>query len=421
MKTFFKSTVLCLLFFCSVFFPSLEAAKQEITVKDMLKDFHILTNDTCDSLQEFKRFEKIIEKFLKEKKITGATIAISKGERLVYAKGFGYTTAEKEEKVQPYHLFRVASVSKLFTAVAIMKLVSEKKLSLDKAVFGTKGYLSEYKVGRDRNINKITIKHLLEHSGGWDSKLNDPMFNPIQIAKMMKAPAPASMETIIKYMLKNKLSHKPGEHYHYSNFGYALLGEIIEKASGRTYEGFVQNEILNPIGVHFTKLGNTLSEDKDILEVAYNEIGSSKMRSIYDQSLMVSPIYGGFDMKNLAAAGGWISSAADILRLVTAIDGNPTRKDILPSELTLEMPTMMHTPFYRKWSYGWAAAYGEKWWRTGSLRGTSARVVRGPNGISWAIIVNTNDWQISHLAKEIDPVMQKAMATIESYPEQDLF
>jgi CubicO group peptidase (beta-lactamase class C family) len=416
-KIFFTTATFC----ASFFLFSLEAANHETAAADRLKDFHILTNETCDTLKQFDTFERVIEKFMKEKKITGLSLAISKDERLVYARGFGYTNDKKTDKIQPYHLLRVASVSKLITAVAVMKLVNQNKLSLEKTVFGANGILPEYKLGKDKRLLKIKVKHLLEHSSGWDAEGGDPMFQSVEIARQMKMPAPASIETIITYALRKKLTHAPGEHYHYSNLGYAILGKIIEKISGRSYEGYVQNEILHPLGIHFTKLGHSLPGNRDILEVGYNEIGNPKVRSIFDAKTLVNPADGGFDMETLASAGGWIATPVDILRLVNAIDAMPNRRDILPSDITLKMPVIEYTPFGKKWAYGWAAGYGEKWWRTGSLRGTSARVVRGENGVSWAVITNTNDWQVSHLAKELDAVMQKALATVSYYPAHDLF
>ncbi len=421
MKFFIKTIFIGLLLSVSFLLLHIEAAKQKTKTSERIKDFHILTNETCDTLKQFDKFEKIIEKFMRDKKIVGATIALTKDERLVYARGFGYTNDKKTDKVQPYHLFRIASVSKLLTAVAVMKLVNQGKLSLDRYVFGEKGLLPEYKLGRDKRQKRIKVKHLLEHSAGWDEDNGDPMFKSVEIAKAMRTDAPAAIETIITYALKFKLSDNPGENYTYSNLGYAILGKIIEKVSGRSYDGYVQNEVLHPLGIHFTKLGRTTPENRDILEVAYSEIGGPKVRSIYNTGAMVSPANGGFDMEALAAAGGWIATATDILRLVNAIDAKPNKKDLLPAEITLNMPLIAHTPYYKKWSYGWAAGHGEKWWRTGSLRGTSARVVRGANGISWAFITNTNDWHVSRLAKELDAVMQKAILTVQDYPEHDLF
>ena len=112
-----------------------------------------------------------------------------KNEKLVYAKGFGYADKENKVAVEPYSLFRIGIISKLVTAIAILKMVDDGKIGLDDYVFGDNGILkgAKYKDISNRNVYKIKVKHLLNHTGGWSLiTYGDPMFIQSKIHKMDK-------------------------------------------------------------------------------------------------------------------------------------------------------------------------------------------------------------------------------------------
>ncbi|NJL13103.1 MAG: beta-lactamase family protein [Microscillaceae bacterium] len=137
--------------------------------------------------------------------LRGAVLAISKNGRMVYCRGFG--EADEGIATQPYHQFRIASISKLFTATAIMHLARQGKLRLEDRVFGPKGILNEahYQEIADSQALKIELQHLLRHTAGWRNQLRtDPMFAPLEVAQIMQVPPPPSMETIIRFMLGQK-------------------------------------------------------------------------------------------------------------------------------------------------------------------------------------------------------------------------
>ena len=191
--------------------------------------------------------------------IKGASVAVCKDEKLVYARGFGYADFETEESVRPEHLFRIASISKLITAVAVMKLIEEGILSLDDNVFGPGGALPyiEYPEYSDIRVEKITIRHLLNHTAGWSRKNGDPMFEQLYIARKSKVKPPITLDVIIKYVLSKKLDFEPGKTYSYSNLGYAILGEIISLKTGMSYEDYVVFNILEPLGIKDMCIGKS--------------------------------------------------------------------------------------------------------------------------------------------------------------------
>ncbi|MEO1528830.1 MAG: serine hydrolase domain-containing protein [Planctomycetota bacterium] len=152
--------------------------------------------------------------------VPGLSVAISKGGRLVLARGFGVADQETGEAVTPRHRFRIASLSKPITSIAIHTLIQQRKLNYDSKVFGPESLLgAEYEAPED--LHDITLEHLLTHTAGaWDNKNNDPMFMQSHM----------DHRELIAWTIQNQpLETTPGSNYAYSNFGYCLLGRIIEK------------------------------------------------------------------------------------------------------------------------------------------------------------------------------------------------
>jgi len=128
--------------------------------------FSLLLDNSYSDFEGTEYIDMQVEAFIKRWKIEGASLAVTKDERLVYAKGFGTANSETGEDVKPGHLFRIASVSKLITAVAIMKLYEEGHLGLDEPVFGKQGILNDsvFMNYQDPRVEEITVRHLLNHT-----------------------------------------------------------------------------------------------------------------------------------------------------------------------------------------------------------------------------------------------------------------
>ena len=177
-----------------------------------------------------------MEQFMSARKVPGGALAVVKDRRLVYARGYGWADREGEEPVKAESLFRIASISKPVTSAAIMRLVEAGKLSLDKHVAELVAVEPVVPEGKkpDPRLQEITIRQCLQHTGGWNRDVSgDPMFRSVDIARAVGAPAPARQEAIIRYMFGQPLDFAPGASYAYSNFGYCLLGRVIEKVTGR--------------------------------------------------------------------------------------------------------------------------------------------------------------------------------------------
>jgi len=379
-------------------------------------------NNTMSSFEGTEKMEKYIADFLKRYKIKGASVAVTKDGRLVYAKGFGYADEESSELVEPRHVFRIASLSKLITAVAVMHLVEEGRIDLDSRVFGPEGILNDsiYLSYKDSRVENITIQHLLMHKAGWSRYYGDPMFMPHVVSRRMDAELPVSPPDVISYTLTRKLNYKPGTRYSYSNLGYAILGEVIEDVTGMAYEDYIQFAILHPLGIHDMKIGRGYLEERAENEVLYYEVsGSRKVLAFDSHDTYVPRVYGGNDIELLGAAGGWIASPAELLKLVVAIDGFTTSPDLLMPETIRKMTNSRRSRYDM---IGWKGADGQgTWWRTGTLTGTSALLVRQNNGINWIIVTNTTTWKRSRIHSETSRTMFRALAKVREWPEYDLF
>ncbi len=172
--------------------------------------------------------------------IPGVAVGIFVEDEIVFKKEYGYANLEKKEKLTNQHLFRIASHSKLFTATAIMKLYHEDKLSLDDKV---SKFLPWFTSEKDDNIKQIRIRHLLTHSSGMTRDGVTGHWSNHEFP---------SIEEIKAQVEKGISFFKTSEILKYSNFGYTLLGQIIETVSGQNYPEYIQKEILTPLNMNNT-------------------------------------------------------------------------------------------------------------------------------------------------------------------------
>lgn len=373
---------------------------------------------------ELAKFDTAMQNLLNSYNVPGGQLAITYQGRLVYNRGFGYANTSTQDSVYPDNIFRIASVSKPVTAIACMKLYEQNLLDLSAQVFGHTGILNDavYQNILDPRDTTITVKMLLQHSGGWNRNVSgDPMFNAYNIATAMSVTSPPSASVVIQYVLSQKmLDFTPGTQSQYSNFGYCVLGRVIEKITGTTYEDYVRTNILAPLGINTMQLGYNLLANQLPQEVNYYDYSGAPMAvSVYDNSTSVPWPYGGFNLEFMDAHGGWVASAEDLLKLICAIDRFPTRPDILSlSTINTMIQPSAHDPNY---AMGIGVNSNNNWWHLGSLPGTSSEIVRNGNSqINWAILLNTRD-QNSNINAAMDNLVWNVLPDITTWPSIDLF
>jgi CubicO group peptidase (beta-lactamase class C family) len=379
-----------------------------------------LTNSNS-SAAEFAGCDKIVESFMKKWTIEGASVAIAKDGKLVFARGFGLADTATRIETQPYSKFRIASISKLVTAVAILKLQEEGKLSVEDKVFGPEGILNDscYFNPKDKRVFNITIAHLLSHEGGWSQRYGDQMFMPTIVAGQMKTSLPVDTKTIVRFALSKRLHFSPGTSRSYSNLGYSILGMVVEKISGMAYSEFCQKTIFEPLGIYDMMPARNLPDQKAPFEVTYYEPAGMPLKpSVYGTGEMVPVRYGGNDIETLGAAGSWLATAPDLMRLLLAIDGFNYNEDLLNHE-SIKFMTDINNNYA---PVGWKTTYLDGTWiRTGSFSGTAGMMKRQSDGISWVVLLNSSAWNGPEIHSYINRMMGKMLLQIETWPDHDLF
>jgi N-acyl-D-amino-acid deacylase len=366
--------------------------------------------------------------------IPGGAVALVRDGRLIYARGFGYADLENKTPVEPDALFRIASVSKPITSAAIMKLVEDGKLKLDDRVAPLIAHLTPAPGATvDPRWEQITIRHLLQHTGGWDrDKPNggfDPMDRPFIAAAAVNAPAPASAETIIRYMKGMPLDFNPGEKFAYSNFGYGILGRVIERLSGMPYEEYVRARVLQPVGANRTQQGRSRMSDALPEEVKYYLPGAGvnwpMVQSVFPGEGMVPLNYGGYYIEASNASGAWVSSTVDLLRFLTGVDGRANPPDILSAGLVAEMTgsgTTVCADAACYYAGGWfvrPVQSGTTWWHGGDWPGTKSMLVRSYYNVSWVALFNAG--APPKFNAELDAALWAALSVVTTFPTHDLF
>jgi N-acyl-D-amino-acid deacylase len=363
-----------------------------------------------EALPGFEGFDKVMVKLIDKYDFPGASLAVAFKGKLVLVRGYGYSKKSllKKTPVNPNDRFRFASLSKPITATAVMLLVEEGKLSLDNHIIQLLQDIGPQKVS-DSRVNQITVRYLLEHRGGFDRNISgDPMFLP-------QPPCPGN----IKSFLGGELDFTPGEKHVYSNIGYCILGRIIEKMTNKTYEDFIKERVLGPVGAKGVEVGASLkTKPEEVTYYAPPRISQEKEASPY----------GGFNLEAMDSHGGLIGSAIDYIHFLTSIDGQRkpailqpnTFKDMLavPDESALKDKPVYYAKGFRVRKI---AGGGINFWHDGSLSGTLAIAVREWSGYSWVALFNSrpDDWR--KVLLDIDRALWEGLRPIKEIPSGDLF
>ena len=299
--------------------------------------------------------------------VPGLSVAIAREGRLVYENPFGESNRQSHDRLTVSNLFRIASASKPITATTIFTLIERDKLRQHDQVFGPGAVLGT-KFGNPpyrKWVEEITIDHLLTHTcGGWENSSDDPMFENLAMDHAQ----------LIAWTLETKpLKNPPGTHFAYSNFGYCVLGRVIEQITGRPYIDFVHEEILGRCGISEMRIsGNTLEEGAPEEVIYYDQNGESP----YDMNVT-----------RMDSHGGWLATPRDLVLFLNHVDGFKSMPNILKPETIKSMTTP--SPVNSGYARGWAVNSANNWWHSGSLPGTTTIMVRTASGFCWAALTNT--------------------------------
>ena len=337
--------------------------------------------------------------------------------------------------MEPDTPMRIADISKTITAVATMQLVEQGKLKLDEPILPLLKKVRFRGVSSvtDSRWNQITVRHLLQHRGGWDANISpDPMFRSPLVAQELKLRKDAKPKDVVKYQLRRKLDFDPGSRVAYSDFGYCLLGRIIEIAADKPYGSFVLQSILKPLELQDTKRGRSTPEKRPKSEAWYHMQRDKKGAAYWTASQpqvrqagktinapdIVRQPDGVFQLEVMDAHGGWTSTASELARFFSAISQqkNPlVKSDSLAQMLVNPDKKQKPESWYGSGLWVRPTETGQRFWHGGSMAGTSSLAVSNDDGIVWAVLFNTDVSKVSGkpLASEFESGMLQTMSKIK--------
>ena len=320
-------------------------------------------------------FTALLRGFADRHGIGAAALGVMKNGEIVSEHAVGSMDAQLQVPIRQDVVMRLASVSKPITAAAIRTLANDGKLALDDRVFeigqGEGGLLELEPFPRlgDSRLRDVTVRHLLQHRGGWDrGTAGDLTYREIEIAQAMSISSPPGRENTVRYILGQPLQFAPGSQRVYSNIGYLVLGLIVEEVSGQDYMTYVHENIFLPLGVPAGDViqGRTFAADRSAREPWYDAEGSA--RNVYDPSgPRVRWPDGGWDHEARIAQGGLVASTRAVLAFLDAYQ--VAGDDIGSRRQGME---------------------GDRWWwyHTGSLPGTNTLALQRGNGINYVVLFN---------------------------------
>ena len=397
--------------------------KPIVITEEQEQGYHL--NDSLDNslsdLPTTRRMEQYIERWMSRNAIKGASLAVMRNEQLIYCKGFGWADKEMERKANVGDIYRMASASKLITAVGIMKLIDEGRLTLDSKVFGPEGILSHFTEIKDKRAHNITVRQLLNHTSGFSRRMGDPMFRIADVMRWEELDTTPTADELIAFQLGLRLRGTPGGSAQYSNVGYLVLSRVIEQVSGMGYEEYLQEHVLWPAGCYDMHIARNYYKDRYPGEVKYYGHDEERIESYDGSGQMRLREYGGNDIRGLQGAGAWVASSVEMMRLVASIDGKPNVPDILSAESVAAMRDIQRKGDY---ALGWARynASNGSLIRTGTMSGTCAYIDYRENGISYVFFTNTSNYRGATFTNSIGRMIRDAMTRVEEWPsDRDMF
>lgn len=360
-------------------------------------------------------FDELMRSFLEEHQAPGAALAVARNGRLVYSRGFGTADRATGEPVAPDALFRIASISKPVTAAAVVRLARAGKFGLDDRLVELLDVAPtlEGDAKPDPRWEKITVRRLLQHTAGFDRGVSkDPMFMSERIARAVGTEPPAGTDAIHRWMRGRPLDFEPGERTAYSNFGYLLLGRLIETKTGQAYEAHVRKELLEPMGITRMRLGATRRSGRAEGEVVYHTRRPVEVDSVVaPKDGKVAPPYGAWSLEAMDAHGGWIASAPDLVRFACALTPEDRATMLAPP------PGKPTEPYY---GCGWLVrpvGADFTFWHTGALDGTSTLLVSRHDGLAWAVLFNMRQGKGGKdLVAHVDAPLHQAADQVKEWP-----
>lgn len=371
---------------------------------------------TGKAVPRLKQLDHLMLEILRDRYIPGGSLAIARGGRLVFARGYGWADVENKKPVRPSARFNIASCTKPITAAAILKLVDQGKLRLDDKVFTVLDDLKPPAGAKvDPRLREITVRQLLHHASGLGRGHGAPLK---EIARRMNVELPITVAQLTAFNMGRPLLFAPGTEAKYSNLGFLMLRLVVERAAGQDYETFTAERVLKPMGIPDAHL--------DLMDgYRPREVNRYPAGKRHD---------GGHG--ELKGGGNWVISPTDAMRFPTSLDGSRGERVLSPQayrQMLAPLASSPTKPDRRHNGLGWDAVQrmpaGILYSKNGAVAGIATYMQHLPNGVNWAVFFNGNfdkngddeaaPRKIS--GKHPYAILRKAIEKIDKWPAHDLF
>jgi CubicO group peptidase (beta-lactamase class C family) len=342
---------------------------------------------------------RIAAAFRQQFSVPASSIAISRNGRFVYDQAVGMGDRQHLTQVQQSSLFRIAALTMPITSVTIFSLMEQGKINLTDKVFGPAAILGT-KYGNPpykQYVTDITVDHLLTHTaGGWPGDSTDPMMHNLSWDQT---------KLITETIANLPLANPPGSHWASSNFGYCVLGRVIEQVTGQPYSAYVQANILAPCGISTMQIAANKESQRAPNEVVYFGQYSEEPYKI--------------NMTRMDSDGGWIASSTQLVQFLNHVAGAPGIAALLkPATIqTMTTPAAAYPQGPVRYARGWMVSGNGagNWWHNGSLPGTTTVMLRTATGMCWAALTNTRTQPSNEIDTAISQMMWDMVRTVPAW------
>ena len=339
--------------------------------------------------------------------LTGISFAMATFGRLNCGGAVGLADAATSRGMRPTTMMRIGSISKPVTATAVLTLMEAGRLGLDDRLIDRLPDLVPAGGPSDARWTRVTLRHLLQHSLGWDRAIGgEPIQNSRAISTALGIRGPATSTDVARWMFRQSLHFEPGTAYAYTGVAYAFLSLVVERAAGMPYERYTRETVLEPLGIRTSmRVGRTLANGRS------QQATAARHEAVYHQPVNDPPgpsvfpwitgtvpdPYGQWYNESLEGSGGWVATAPALVKLIDAVFGRSGRPSIFRPETLAAIaarPSFVAANATSWIGLGWQVTpvpTGTRYSFAGGLRGTMSNVLYLENGRSYAYITNYSD------------------------------
>jgi D-alanyl-D-alanine carboxypeptidase len=321
---------------------------------------------------------QLSDRLLGSGRSSAMSVTVSNDGTIVHDAAFGRRVAGGSELTAPSDRYRIASISKVLTSIAVLQLVEQGRLGIDQPVgWALAGHLGA--TPTDPRVGDITVRRLLAHTAGLG------IGETLTFGGVVGSCPEAGVR-----VLSAALAYTPGTGYVYANLGYCLLALLVEQVTGRPYTAVVQDALLTPLGIGDMSMGSTYGTGpSDVWH--WTRAGTTYMEVLW-------------------SAGAWLATSSDVVRIIDSLD--PGKPGFHPLSAATTASMCQQSGFLdepdRWYGLGLICFYGGQWGHTGTLESAHAIVLHRPDGITWSVLVSGNE---PRETDDLEGIMNEVLTT----------